>query len=403
MDRVARAIALADRLVDGDAIVPRAPVAIGRTVALGDPQASAQRVFEVLDHHRLLDDDGQLRDEVQLISIGDHFDYGTRAQGTTAEAQVDGRRVLTWLAAHPPEQVVILAGNHDMARVMELAGATDARFAAGAELAGEVLARKSHDPAGHAARLAAYTAAFPELPTPGVVHRDFSAYTEGQRELVGGLLLAGRLRLAATAALGDRRLLLTHAGVTARELGLLGLDGARSAEVIADALERHLDAAVEVVRPSWTAGDWVPLSLAPLHVPGAIGRDGGLAEGGGLLYHRPADPDRPGADRSWEQEQVRPRRYHPRSLPAGVRQVAGHTGHPKCVADLVRWRDPDLIEVPAGLRTLWVRSDQVRYELGAHAPDGDDDAVLYLIDPSMYRAASAASVEVFELTPGSAR
>ncbi|HVK75282.1 MAG TPA: hypothetical protein VM734_18255, partial [Kofleriaceae bacterium] len=381
---------LADRLLAGDALEPRPPVRFRRTVAIGDPQASARRVFGVLAHHDLLADDGRLRDDVQLISIGDHFDYGTRAQGTTAEAQLDGRRVLRWLSAHDATQVVILAGNHDVARVMELAGATDARFAAGP------------DRAAYLAGLDDYAATYPELPTPGVVHRDFSAYTEDQRALVAGLLLGGRLRLAATARLGGGELLLTHAGVTTRELGLLGIPDERRAGAIAAALEHHLAAAVDGVRPAWTAGRWTPLSLAPLHVPGAVGHDAldGLPEGGGLLYHRPADPDRPGADRSWENERARPRRYHPKALPAGLRQVAGHTGHPKCVAELVRWRDPDLIEEPAGLRTLWVHGPAIRYELGVRPPT-DGAAVLYMIDPSMYRAPSAA-LEVLELEPGSA-
>jgi len=119
-----------------------------------------------------------------------------------------------------------------------------------------------------------------------------------------------------------------------------------------------------------------------------------------MLYHRPSDPDRPGADRSWEREVTRPRRYHPRTLPAGLAQVAGHTGHPKCVAQLVRWRDPAMEETLSGRRTLRVAGDRISYDLGVHAA-GPTDAVLYMIDPSFHRATDPAAIELFELAPGS--
>ena len=47
----------------------------------------------------------------------------------------DGSNVLRWLAEHPPDQVVILMGNHDAARVMELAFESDESFAGARALA----------------------------------------------------------------------------------------------------------------------------------------------------------------------------------------------------------------------------------------------------------------------------
>jgi hypothetical protein len=404
MDRVERALGLAAELADGERFPARSGTA-RRSVAIGDPQAHAHKLFAVLEHHGVLGDDGRLRDDVQLVSIGDHFDFGTRAQGTTDAARVDGARFLRWLCAHSPEQATVLIGNHDTARVMELATVSDARFDAAAALAGELITLKESAPDEARGRLRdEYMVAFPELPTLGVVYRDFSAFTEAQRALVQRELLAGRLRLAASArAAGGFDVLLTHAGVTGRELALLGVPDERAAAFLADALEARLGAAIDGVRARWTAGENVALSLEPLHVAGATAADGldGLPEGGGMLYHRPSDPDRPGADGSWENEVTRPRRFHPRTLPAGLFQVAGHTGHPKCVAELVRWRDPAMEETLSGRRTLRVRGGgDISYELGITTPDAGD-AALYLIDPSFHRCSDPASAELFELAPGS--
>ncbi len=399
MDPVARALALADRLLAGEALAPPPPTAARRAVALGDPQAAAGKLFALLAHHGLLGDDGWLRADVELVSIGDHFDFGTRAQGTIDQAQRDGRRFLRWLAAHAPRQVVILLGNHDAGRVMELALATDEGFAAAVPLATELATLD--DPAAYRTGLAGYAERFPELPAPGLVHRDFSAFTEDQRALVIELLLAGRFRLAATATRDGGRLLCTHAGVTVRELALLGCDDERDPAALAQALEAHLRTAVAAVAPAWRAGHRAALSLTPLHVAGDTGaQDALLPEGGGVLYHRPADPERPGSNRTWEADPARPRRFHPRRLPRGVTQVVGHTGHPKCVAELVRWRDPELIEAPASVRTLRVDGEQVRYHLGTSPPSADA-AVVYMIDPSLHRTADVATVELLTLDPGS--
>jgi hypothetical protein len=402
--RAAKATALARQRPASGQLAGHRSAEVIRTVAIGDLQASAQRIFEVLTYHDLLDEEGRLRGDVQLLSIGDHFDYGTRSGGLLGQARRDGHDVLAYLAAHHPEQVVILLGNHDAARVMELAFVSDERFEEAVPLVAELMALWATDPEAYRVRLVDYAARFPELPGPGLVHRDYSAFTSDQRALVQEMLMAGRFRLAATARLPTGELVLaTHAGLTMREVALLGVSSISAGE-LAPALTQRLEAAVAAVAPAWQRGELAPLSLAPLHLPCAIGREGmpELPEGGGMLCHRPSDPDRPGADRQWEAAPGRPRRFHPRSLPAGVLQLAGHTGHPKCVEELARWSVSSMREEPCGRRSLRVRGEEIRYQLGACRPD-EGEAVLYLIDPSLFRARDAASVEIFELMPGSLR
>jgi hypothetical protein len=72
----------------------------------------------ILAAHGLLADDGTLFDDVRLVSIGDHFDWGPVRD--RARATYDGLRTIAWLSSHPADQVILLAGNHDLARVGEL-------------------------------------------------------------------------------------------------------------------------------------------------------------------------------------------------------------------------------------------------------------------------------------------
>src|SRR3990172_12972592 len=102
-------------------------------VAIGDPQASSSRFFRSLAAHGLLGGDGWLRPDVRLVAMGDYFDYPGH------DAHESGVEILAWLAAHDPEHVTLLLGNHEAARVMELATVTDDRFRAAA------LAAKSGD------------------------------------------------------------------------------------------------------------------------------------------------------------------------------------------------------------------------------------------------------------------
>ena len=73
-----------------------------RRVVIGDPQAPLSRVLAILDRHDLLGADGRLRPAVQLISIGDHFDWGAPAE--RARARHDGLALLAWLAAHASDR-----------------------------------------------------------------------------------------------------------------------------------------------------------------------------------------------------------------------------------------------------------------------------------------------------------
>src|SRR5438045_1548273 len=110
------ALTNARRLRAGEPIAPARPGNARRRVAVGDPQAPAERFFGALAAHRLLDGDGWLSADVHLIAMGDYFDYRVAER---ERARVEGVLILSWLAAHPREQVEILLGNHDAARVME--------------------------------------------------------------------------------------------------------------------------------------------------------------------------------------------------------------------------------------------------------------------------------------------
>jgi hypothetical protein len=358
-----------------------------RTFVMGDPQAPFESVMAVLARHGLLGDDGRLVSDVLLISIGDHFDYDL---DDPIGAGREGIRVLRWLAGHAPGQVAILLGNHDLARVMELATVDDARFAEARAL-GRDLAR---DKASAERRERdEFLPRFPEIPTHGLASRDYASFSTEQRGLVIELLLAGRFHLGLAGRLPDgRAVLLTHAGLTTRELGLLGLAAERDPHRLAQGLAARLRAAVEVRRADWEGGGSLPLSLEPLHVPGSAGE-----EGGGLLYHRPSCPDRLGADRAWELAPERPRRFDPRTLPDNLVQIAGHTGHRKCLAELGEsWPTAAArARQQGGIRTLRVTADRVTYDLGVLAPLAAA-ADLILVDGEM-RHVDAADYQLLEL------
>jgi hypothetical protein len=253
---------------------------------------------------------------------------------------------------------VILAGNHDLARVMDLAQVSNEDFAAARTDASQTLAPQ------------AFVRRFRHVPTAALAARDYHTFSASQRAQVSSLLRAGRMVLAATATLRDGgEALLTHAGITAREVALLG--GRAEPREMAVALNDALRRAVA----RWREGD--ALDLGALHVAGAAG-----AEGGGMLYHRPAFPD--GADPdAWRPD--RPRRFDPRALPRGMAQVCGHTGHAKCRALLGPWVDDEARGVRSGgARTLSVRGEVVRYAMGLRHREGDD-ATLYLLDGDMPR------------------
>jgi calcineurin-like phosphoesterase family protein len=344
---------------------------VTRTFVMGDPQGPFAKLIEVLDHHAALDGD-RLASDVVLVSIGDHFDYDICDWQTAGQ---EGLRFLRWLVSHDPAQVKLLLGNHDASRVMELVAVSDERFAAARTFAWAL-----H---GDPARDARFLAAFPELLTADLVRRDFASFSVEQRALTIELLLAGRFDLALVGALPDgREALLTHAGVTTRELGMLGAPAEPRA--IADALQAALAGAIDRVRDDWTRGIPTPLSLEPLHIAGIPGE-----EGGGLLYHRPTNPDRRGADQAWQFAPDRPRRFDPRTLPPGLTQIVGHTNHSKCLTELDGWATAAACgRTHGGIRTLRFAGQTVTYDLGVADP-APGVADLILIDGELRRVPAA--------------
>lgn len=361
--------------------MPRAANAPVRTLVMGDPQAPLARVREVLDASGALGADGRVAPDVVLVSIGDHFDYDLVDPITAGR---EGVAVLRWLASHDPAQVKLLLGNHDTARVMELIGVDDQRFAEARALARAMGTGQESDED--------FERRFPDIPTAGLASRDYASYSEEQRDLVMELLLAGRFDLALVGRLPDGRdVLLTHAGVTRREVALLGVEEG-DVRGVAAALQARLREACDDRRSGWMRGDRTPLSLEPMHVAGRTG-----VEGGGLLYHRPARSDRPEVDAAWELDPERPRRFDPRWLPAGLHQVVGHTGHRKCKTELGEaWlSEAARRRAVGGIRTLRVRGGEVSYDLGVSRADSRATDMI-LIDGEMWRV-PAAEYSLLEL------
>jgi hypothetical protein len=319
-------------------------------VALGDPQAPFATVLEVLDRARLLGDHGMLRDDVRLVSIGDHFDWGRREDRERATA--DGVALLSWFAAHPPEQLTLLLGNHDLARVGELAHfADDEAFFAARTQADAIYRQGQIDEVAQRP----FLEAFPFVPDVECVARDFSGFAVEQRRLVEELLRTRRFRLAAH----HRGLLLVHAGMTLDDLAAIGAPS-DSAEATAEALNGFLDTRVD----AWTGGE---LDLRPLHQPGSAKTGWGR----GALFHRPADPALAQPD---DLEGPPRRRFDPRRLPPGFTQVIGHIRDKKCRELMPAWSEP----TAAGdgpLRSLTIDGEQVRYVAGVRA-----DARLIFVD-----------------------
>jgi hypothetical protein len=323
-------------------------------LAIGDPQAPLPVFFEILEGHGALTTDGRLATDVALVTMGDHFDWGGLDDRVVAAE--DGLCMLAWLAAHPPDQVTLLLGNHDLARVGELYAFDDRRFAR---------AQAEADAAYHNHRPARTEEAFRKafgLPSWEIVARDFATFRASQRALVERLLRAKRLR-AALATAPD--LLLCHAGVTSDDLQAIGVSPSWQVDAfaVAAALNELLDAAVA----AWEAG---PLSIPPLHRPGD---DAG--EGQGIFYHRPCRID----DTAGGWNDLR-RRFDPKKLPVGLIQAIGHIRDNKCRLllgeDESQHRD-------GPLRHLRVRASEITYARGLPAARDPAAATLLFLDGGM--------------------
>jgi hypothetical protein len=391
-ERVARAIARSIELASAEPAEARGPsegARAQRVFAIGDPQTTRERFFRVLDANGLLDDSGMLAPDAALVSIGDHFDFGA---GDPKGIGDEGFAILAWLSAHSSDRVVIVAGNHDLSRVVELAMESDASFAAARALAERI---QIGDRAGEDVSLlkAEFAQDFPAIPTPQIAQRDYMSFTVAQRRLVARLLVTGRMRLAHCARLpSGESILLTHAGVTDRELTILDLEGDTPADAIAARLNEYLARAIAAVEEPWERGERVRLDLEPLHVGGVRGR-----EGGGFLYHRPANPERADANRGWEFEPRAPRRFDPRALPRGLVQACGHSAHKKNLRELQGWLGASVTGDEGCLRTLSVEGERVTYEARVDPPRAGA-ATLYLIDAEM-NATDPRRYRLFDLAP----
>ena len=321
---------------------------VRRALAIGDPQAPLRTFLQILAGHDALGEDGRLRPDLRLVSLGDHFDWGRRDQRRAATD--DALALLAWLSAHAPDQVALLIGNHDLGRVGELAEIDQPTF----EAAHAEAARIYDGPPGPGAEETAFCARYPCFPTAEVAARDFAAFSVEQRTLVSTLLRRGRLVFAEASG---PDLLLNHAGVTRWELAALGLPQSvhSDAHVVAQALNAALADAVR----GWTTG---PLRVPHLHQPGSAA----TGEGGGALYHRPADPTL-GAPAEFTGPSRR--RYDPRHLPHGLTQAIGHIRDAKCRALMPGWSD-DARPTDGILRSLLTDGRAVGYGHGLRDATG---------------------------------
>ena len=245
------------------------------TVVLGDPQAPIACLFAHLDAQQLLTDDGWLKPDIGLICVGDYFDF---AAEDSEDAGYQGVQFLAWLAAHDPAQTTLLMGNHDVERVMSFAGCTSDRYRESQAACREMLLLRT--PEARRAFRVAWVEAHTGHP-PTVAAHDYRSFVPAQSDMVRRLLLQGRMTLATTAMdASGRTFLVTHAGVTRRELGLVGASA--NPFDCSQRLNRFLADAVDRVRSSWAALGHQPLDLSPLYHGWESHRPNG-----GLLIHRP--------------------------------------------------------------------------------------------------------------------
>jgi hypothetical protein len=340
-----------------------------RLRAVGDPQAPLGAFLAILEGHGLLGDDGWLMPDVHLVSMGDHFDWGVPAE--REDVARSGLGLLGWLAAHPPEQVTLILGNHDLGRVGELAGFDDDSFRA-AQAEADAVASGSADERGFRER-------YPQLPTAEVASRDLATYRHAQARLVGDLLRARRF---CAALAPSPRLLLTHAGVTKQDLGLARVPAGDASD--AGAVASALNAALDGAMASWREG--TPLAIADLHRPGSASQ----GEGRGIFYHRPGRPKLP--DNPAELFAGPPRRrFDPRDLPPGLTQAVGHIGDRKCRHLLGEpWGPPASGATVGRLRHLRANHDEVAYAVGVGEAPDPREALMLFLDGTMARADTRA-------------
>jgi hypothetical protein len=330
----------------------------GRVVAIGDPQAPFERFLQILWQHGLLAETGRLEEDVHLVSMGDHFDFG--AFDERESAAQSGELLLSWLAAHLPHQVTLLTGNHDLSRVGELAAFSAVEFDAASRMARELYRLDPPD----AEREASFFARFPALPSIELAARDLSTFRPEQRTMVRALLERGRFRLAAEFS----GALLCHAGITSEHLTAIGIpkDAHSDARRVSEALNASLQRAVKL----WEQNPTSPLEIPHLHRSGSHA----TGEGGGILFHRPARPSNAHPDDG--APDLFSRRYDPRRIPRGMIQITGHVRDAKSRSLLGAWALDDA-GADGQLRSLTIRGDQVEYRKGVPKPEPGLTAMLF--------------------------
>jgi hypothetical protein len=341
-------------------------------VAVGDPQAPFERLLWILDRHGLLGVSGRVRDDVLLVSMGDHFDWGRPDQRETA-AQ-DAQLLLSWLAAHPPDQVVIILGNHDLGRLGEMAGFDDRAFASIQAEADQVYV----DGRADRAREHDFLRRHPAVPSAECVARDFSTFRVEQRSLLQNLIVERRAHVAWAPATD---FLICHAGVTSDELARLSSLAGRDAPSIASALDETFLRAFD----RWDGKSAFDVPF--LHHPGSAD----YGEARGMFFHRPSNPDY--EDVALFEGPPR-RRFDPRRLPLGLSQAIGHIRDDKCRRLLRHWHDGATPE-DGPLRLLETDGRQVHYSRGTATTRGDP-ARVYFTDGCMLNA-DPARYELLDL------
>jgi hypothetical protein len=276
---------------------------------------------------------------------------------------------------------VLIAGNHDLARVGELAPFDEETWLR-VRAEADAVARSG---GARGPSEEAFLARHPELPSAEVASRDFATFDVVQRDQVRSLLRRSRFRLAHAP---KEDLLLTHAGVTIDDLRSAGVKRTEAdAFVLSAALNEVFDTAVR----EWLRGDSVkPLELPGLHHPGSAA----YGEARGILYHRPANPKaeaQPGLFAGPLQ-----RRFDPRRLPTGLVQAIGHIRDGKCRTLLGPWADGEVAQ-DGPLRHLCADDETVRYGRGVVARAGQNDAVMLFLDGGLFHA-DVESYELLDLT-----
>lgn len=350
-------------------VLPGAGRATARPVriAVGDPQAPLETFLRLLDQHGLITPYGALRDDVLLVSMGDHFDWGKVED--RAQAAEDGRALLAWLVSHPADQVVVLAGNHDLSRVTEFAAMDDAAYVRARAEADTLYRAPAPDPAAERRFLENH----PQFASAESLARDLSTFSTAQRTLVRDVLRAGRFRLAYAVS---PHVLCVHGGLTHDDLVLAGVAPGHHADAFA--IARSLNAFFDGAVDRWDRSS--PLDLRPLHQPQSLA----TGEGRGILYQRPAHPD---ACTPQELRGPPRRRYDPRTLPGGLTQIVGHIRDNKCRELMAPWAmEPPRPE--GGLRHLLTDGARVVYRAGPPpSPAGAGEACVIFTDGGMSHAA----------------